>query len=87
MDLIGDCRLKGATRVIEDLEHADPRQHPRNLLPGDPFVSLGSYPLEIEDTLSLCRSLTTGGERCDGLCCLATILCKAALTQCLHNGP
>ena len=34
MDLIGDCRLKGATRVIEDLEHADPRQHPRNLLPG-----------------------------------------------------
>ena len=34
MDLIGDCHRKGATRIIEDLEHADCTQHPRNLLPG-----------------------------------------------------
>ena len=39
MELVGECRLKGATRLIEDLEHADLGQHPRDKLPGEgPYI-------------------------------------------------
>lgn len=82
MDLIGDCRLKGATRVIEDLEHADPRQHPRNLLPGDEVPACSALFLPIFDPLDpFSRNRLTGSMVPSAM--LEVLVCKTA--QMVHN--
>lgn len=82
MDLIGDCQKKGATRLIEDLALADPRQHPCNLLPGDNLPACSALFLPIYDPANpFSRNKATGQP----LPCavLEVLVCKRA--QFVHN--